>query len=154
MKITDEVFRAFLDCKRKAHLLLKGQQGEKSDYEELRTEMREALRKEAREKILNCIDESQSLSPTHTPIAILKQGKSVIQNPLIEFGQKVCHFDALERVEGKSKLGAFHYTPVLVSENEKLAREDKLLATFKGAALGDVQGRQPKNVKIVYGRGS
>jgi len=51
-KITRDVLESYLHCKYKGHLKLTGQQGTKSDYETLLTEMRAEVRLAAIDKIL------------------------------------------------------------------------------------------------------
>jgi hypothetical protein len=62
------------------------------------------------------------------------------------------HFDGLKRVEGDSKLGDFHYLPVLFHEGRQVKKEQKLLLEVYGVVLSGLQGRAPAFGVIWHGR--
>ena len=62
------------------------------------------------------------------------------------------HFDGLKRMEGESKLGDFHYLPVLFHEGRQVKKEQKLLLEVYGMILSGLQGRAPAYGVIWHGR--
>ena len=66
-----------------------------------------------------------------------------------EFGLR---FDALQRVAGSSRLGNFHYVPVLFHEAERPTRKPRALLELLGWVLAAVQGWQPGWGVLVHGR--
>jgi hypothetical protein len=105
--ITSDVLEAFLHCKFKAHLKLTGQQGVRSDYEAMLLEMRADVRLAAIEIIVSKSDDVERGIALTT--AALKRGAAYILDATLDD----LHFDGLKRVDGPSKLGDFHYVPML-----------------------------------------
>ena len=69
----------------------------------------------------------------------------------IEFGELSLCCDALKRVEGDSRLGGFHYAPLMVYEGGKIRPEHKRGLEVFSLALGEVQGKCPDFGFIVHG---
>jgi len=151
MKITNDLFASYLQCKYKAFLKGRGESGNKTEYEELYLELRNKHKKQVIEKIKNHFQRDEILQKPSISLRDLKEGKQVILNPIIENPQRRVHYDAFEKIEGKSKLGDFHYIPLLMSENEKIFRDNRLILSFLSIELGDIQGKQPEWGKIIYG---
>ena len=73
----------------------------------------------------------------------LKQGPPLLANVTLEDdGLSLC-LDALKRVDGASKLGEFHYVPMLFHEGRKVGKEQRLLLELYGLLLSHIQGRLP-----------
>jgi len=47
-------------------------------------------------------------------------------------------------VEGPSKLGSFHYIPLLFSDGEKVRKEQRLVLEICGLLLSRFQGQMPR----------
>ncbi len=120
-QITSEALEAFLHCKFKAHLKLTGQQGVRSDYEAMLLDMRAEVRLAAIDKTVSKSDEVERAIPLTT--AALKRGAAFILDATLDD----LHFDGLKRVDDSSKLGDFHYVPMLFHERNKVGKEQKLL---------------------------
>jgi predicted RecB family nuclease len=151
-KITSEVLEAALHCKYKAFLKLAGERGTPSDYESLLAERRAEVRLGAIEAILARHKEAEV--PRHVPLnaAVLRQGHPFVLDALLEDDLVAVHFDGLKRVDGPSKLGDFHYAPVLFHEGEKVRQEQRLLLEVYGLFLSRVQGRTPAVGIVWHGR--
>ena len=85
--------------------------------------MREGQRKRAVEQISKGCEDEEVLWETSGSIRDLKKGKRLVLNPYIEHRGNKIRCDALERVEGKSDLGDFHYAPILVRGSNKIDKE-------------------------------
>lgn len=148
-KITRDILESHLYCKLKGHLKLTGEEGSKSDYERLLTGRNEDVRIGALDKILSQqpmdqVERGISITP-----AILKRGAAFILDAVLEDDLFSLHLDGLKRVDEPSKLGAFHYIPLLFCESRRIPKEQKLLLELFGLVLGRLQGRQP-NIGLIW----
>ena len=151
-KITSDVLGSYLRCKLKGHLKLAGQRGTKSDFEAMLTELRAEVRLKAVEAIIAGYPGDQIARNISLTTAELKRGPQYILDGTLEDDSVTLHFDGLQRVEGASKLGDFHYVPVLFHEGEKVRKEQRLLLAVYGLLLSALQGRSPQNGLIWHGR--
>jgi predicted RecB family nuclease len=151
-KITSDVLGSYVRCKVKGHLKLAGQQGPKCEFEAMRTELRAEVRLKALEAIIARYPGDQVSRNIPLTTAALKQGPQYILDGTLEDDYVALHFDGLKRVEGASKLGDFHYVPVLFHEGEKVRKEQRLLLAVYGLLLSAVQGRAPQNGVVWHGR--
>ena len=118
-KITRDILESYLHCKYKGHLKLTGQQGIKCDYETLLTETRAEVRLAAIDKILARHPGEEI--PRNIPLttSALKQGASFLLDATLEDDLVSLDFDGLKKVDGPSKLGDFHYVPMLFHEGRE-----------------------------------
>ena len=96
-KIARDVLESYLNCKYKGYLKLTGQQGTKSDYENLLTELRTEVRVAAIDKILarHAGEEIPGNIPLTTPV--LRQGASFLLDATLEDDFLSLHFDGLKK---------------------------------------------------------
>ncbi len=125
-KITRQILEAYLSCKTKAHLKLAGQQGVGWDYESLLVENRQEVRHRAIGKILARHAEGEVARDIILIAAALREGPSFVLNATLEDDLLSLTFDGLKRVDGPSKLGDFHYVPMLFHEGQKVGKEQRL----------------------------
>lgn len=151
-KITRDVLESYLHCKYKGYFKLTGQQGTKCDYETMLTEMRAEVRLAVIDKMLSRHPGEEI--PRNIPLitTTLKQGASYILDATLEDDLFSLHFDALKKVEGPSKLGEFHYVPMLFHEEEKVRNEQQLLLEIYGLLLSRLQGQMPAQGIIWHGK--
>ena len=151
-KITRHVLESYLNCKYKGYLKLTDQEGAKSDYENLLTEMRAEVRLAAIDKILARHPGEEI--PRNIPLtaAALKQGAPFLLDATLEDDLVSVTFDGLIKADGPSKLGQYHYIPILFHEGEKIGKEQKLLLECYGLLLSHVQGQMPVNGIIWHGK--
>src|ERR1700730_12968182 len=81
----------------------------------------------------------------------LKRGLQYILDGTLEDEALALHFDGLKKVEGESKLGDFHYLPVLFHEGRQVKKEQKLLLEVYGMLLAGLQGMTPAYGVIWHG---
>lgn len=151
-KITRDILESYLHCKLKGHLKLTGQQGTKSDYEALLIERRAEVRITAINKIL--ARHPEEVIPRNIPLttSALKEGVSFLLDATLEDDLVSLTFDGLKKVDGPSKLGDFHYIPILFSEGEKARKEQKVLLEFDGLLLSRLQGQMPAHGIVWHGK--
>ena len=142
-KITRDAVESYLNCKFKGHLKLSGQQGTRCEYETLLTEMRAEVRLAAIDKIL--AHHAGEEIPRNIPLtaSTLKQGASFLLDATLEDDLVCLPFDGLKKVDGPSKLGDFHYVPMIFHEGRNVMTEQKLLLEVYGLILSRLQGRSP-----------
>jgi predicted RecB family nuclease len=151
-KISREVLESYLHCKTKAHLKLAGQQGIVSDYEALLLARRQEVRQQAIAKILAKHPEAEMTRDVPLSVAALQSGPLFVLDATLEDDLLSLVFDGLKRVDGASKLGDFHYVPMLFHEGQKVGKQQRLLLEIYGLLLSQVQGRLPAHGVVWSGR--
>jgi predicted RecB family nuclease len=149
--ITRGVIEAYLRYKFKGHLKLTGEQGRRGDYELLLGELADQIRPMAVEKVLA---RHPAATAERAPLLTrtrLQAGAWLILDATLEAAELALTFDGLERMQGTSKLGDFHYIPILFSGAERIRRAQRDLMGLYGLLLGDIQGRQPEHGLFVHG---
>jgi len=151
MKITRDVLESYLNCKYKGHLKLSRQQGTKSDYEILLTEIRAEVRLAAINKITT--QNADEEIPRNIPLtaSALKHGASFILDAILEDDLVALELDGLKKVDGPSKLGEFHYIPMMFHEGTRFGATQRHLLGVYGLLLSRVQGRTPAHGIIWHG---
>lgn len=114
--ITVDILESFLQCRYKSHLQLGGAQGMPSDYERLMREKSARVRLVATDKLLTRHRAREILRSLPVTPAVLNCGVSLVLDATMEDEGLALCCDALQRVPGPSKLGDFHYIPVLFHE--------------------------------------
>ena len=85
--------------------------------------------------------------------AALRAGPSFVLDATLEDDLLSLSFDGLKRVDGPSKLGDFHYVPMLFHEGRKVGKEQRLLLELYGLLLSRMQGQMPANGVVWHGQG-
>jgi predicted RecB family nuclease len=151
-RITNEVVEAHLLCAYKGHLKMAGERGVPSEYELMISECRKRIFTAAVSKLR--LRHGGPAPPQGSKLdrALLERRSPLLVDILLETEDLSLRFDALLRVEGESRIGAFHYIPVLVHGNEKVTPGLRLALAIYGLALGTVQGKTPTSGMIIHGR--
>src|SRR5262245_8155245 len=150
-RITADVLEAFLHCRYKGHLKHAAQMGPPSEYEVLSAEQRAAVRQRAIEQITARYADGEVLSTTPLTAPTLKQGAAFILDATLEDDTFALRFDGLKKVEGASKLGDYHYIPVLFQAGS-VRKEQRLLLDVWGPLRSRTQGRPPGYGLVWHGR--
>jgi predicted RecB family nuclease len=151
-KITREVLESYLLCKTKARLKLSGQPGSVSDYEAMLAANRQEVRQQAIDKIIAKHSENEVASDIPLTAAAVRSGRSFLLDATLEDDLMSLRFDGLKRVDGSSKLGDFHYVPMLFHEGRKVGKAERLLLELYGLALSRLQGQMPTSGYVWHGR--
>jgi predicted RecB family nuclease len=117
------------------------------------TELRATVSQRAAEKLAVPLVESDVARDIKITTSVLRQGKPLILHASVEAEGVRVEIDGLKRVEGPSKLGDFHYAPILFFEGEKVRLDQRQLLELCGLLVGDIQGKQPSHGLIVHGKG-
>jgi predicted RecB family nuclease len=150
-KITTDILESYLQCRYKSHLKLVGEQGTPSDYGQLLQGARARVRLMATDKLLSQYGAREILrSLTVTP-AVLKRGVPLVLDATVEDEGLAVRFDAVQRAPGPSRLGDFHYLPVLFHDTERCSQIQRSLLELYGLILGALQGREPGYGVLMHG---
>src|SRR5262245_39067861 len=114
-RISSQIIECFLKCRYKAALKLTGEAGDESAFELFERECKASALDRARRTLAAGAVQNISLSSS-----ILAQGAELILCAHLDDSEVSIHFDALQRVDGFSQVGAFHYQPVLIVAREKI----------------------------------
>jgi predicted RecB family nuclease len=148
-KITADVLDAFLYCKTKAHFREAGERGVRTEYEGLLLSRRDETKHAAIQKILASHGEEDVARSVPATVDTLKAGPAIVLDALYENELFCLKVDGLKKVPGASRLGSFHYVPVLFHGGEKLSREQRLTLELHALLLAEVQALAPSH-GIVY----
>jgi predicted RecB family nuclease len=83
---------------------------------------------------------------------VLKAGPAFVLDALLKDESLTFRFDGLKRVDGPSKLGDFHYVPMLFHGGGAVRSGQRLLLEVYGLLLSRIQGRTPGSGVVWYGR--
>jgi predicted RecB family nuclease len=142
-KITRDTIESYLNCKYKGHLKLAEQQGASSDYKFLMAASRDEVARLAIDRLLARHAVKEVERDVALTLPALKRGAAFFINATLEDDHIALVFDGLKRVPGPSKLGDFHYVPVLFSECRQVRKQQRALLEVYGLLLSRLQGRMP-----------
>jgi predicted RecB family nuclease len=150
-KITRDIVECRLHCKLKAHLKLAGEGGNRCDYERLLLESRAEVRAKAIANLIARHAQEEVAREVLLTVDTLRQGSVFVIDTLLEDATLSLRFDGLKKVEGVSRLGDFHYVPILFHEGRKLGKEQRLLLELYGLLLSRAQERTPAYGLVLHG---
>lgn len=151
MTISDSAFSAYLDCPYKAFLTLQRQMGTQRHFHKLQSRLHQKLLPRIESEILRVVSPLTLSRKFRTTFSDLRRGSPLILNTVLASSPYSCRVAALQRVDGPSSLGGFHYTPILFHEDAAISPSHKLLLAFAANVLGRVQGYRPSVGHIVAG---
>jgi len=151
-QITRDILESYLSCPTKAHLKLQGQQGVISDYDGLLAACRREVRRIAIDKILARHPPADVAMDAPLVAVTLRRGSAFMLNATLADELLTLTFDGLMRVDGSSKLGDFHYVPVLFHEASRIGKTQRLLLEVHALLLSKLQERIPANGIIWHGK--
>src|SRR5215468_5496435 len=137
-KITREVLEGYLNCRLKGHLTFRGENGTRSEYQQLLEQSRQELRRAAEDLVKARCPVAHDAEGTAIGRQLLMRGPALILNAVIENDILSISVDALKRVPGPSDLGDFHYIPILFGEGGKARQSQKRALEICGLVLGEI----------------
>jgi predicted RecB family nuclease len=149
--ITMDVLESFLFCRYKGYLKWIGHQGIKSDYEVLLAGARDEVRLRVIEKLITQHRQDQTPRGVTLNNSVLKQGLPFILGTILEDSTISLSLEGLKKAPGPSKLGDFHYIPMLFQGEYKIRKEHRLMLEMCGLLLSRHQGTMPSNGIIWHG---
>src|SRR5262249_46165441 len=104
-------------------LKMVGEVGNRCDYERLLVEARAEVRLKTIAKAFAGPPQEEVAGDVPLNAEALRRGLAFVLDAMLEDDALSLRFDGLKKVEGTSRLGEFHYVPVLFHENRKLGKE-------------------------------
>ncbi|MGD0463437.1 MAG: TM0106 family RecB-like putative nuclease [Tepidisphaeraceae bacterium] len=152
MKITNQLFDAFIRCKFKFHLLATGHKGVTAEYGQLLEDLDRKYRQEA---ILRLQQQSSASQVVNNPASIVDaqtEGSELMLDVALANDQFSVDSVVLKKIADDGRLGRPAYAPMLFFQREKISRWDKLRIAFHALGLFDVLGDMPAFGIIIHGR--
>ena len=151
-RITTDVLDSYVLCRYKGYLKLMGQQGTTSDYETLLTAIRSEVKRIASDKMRAQSQGDQVTSSIALTTSALERGPLFVLDATIDDDLISLPVNGLKKVPGASKLGPFHYIPMLFHDGTRVRKEQKLLLEIHALLLSRYQGIVPNRGIIWHGR--
>lgn len=164
-KISASSFYDFSKCKRRVYMDLYGDPADMGEYSEflqllwergVRIE-KEIVEKIRKEKLVQVVEGKPGVETFEKTLDLMKQGAPLIYQGVLIYEDKIGRPDLLERMDGKSEFGDYHYIPCDIKSGR--ATETKDGDEIKGSyanqmlfyadLLEVVQGRRPEVGKII-----
>ena len=133
--ITDQIFKAYLNCKYKSYLKFHNHTGHKTDYEILQERLDKKYRLAAQMKLKSHYLKDDVLHISSITLAKLRMGKNVILDTVISGNGLQASYDSLKKCPEGSKVASFSYEPVSFCRHKRISRIDKLLLAFRSVVL-------------------
>src|SRR5262249_10302841 len=113
---------------------------------------RAAVRQRAIGQVTARHADGEVISAVPLTTSTLKQGAAFVLDATLEDDTFSLRFDGLKKEDGPSKLGDYHYVPVLSHGGESVRKEQRLLLDVCGLLLSRIQGRTPGHGIVWHGR--
>lgn len=147
MQITENLLRNYLRCPYKAHLLLKEEFGQTSDYEILQNELQSAY---VQKVCGNDIDDGNLPNP------IFFVRSSGVNRKLLR-GVQLAHEDISVECDGifknisESSPRGSYYSPLIFSHKNKILKENRYILAFRAWILEKTHDRRIEFGEMIYG---
>lgn len=154
MKITPEIFHAYLKCTTKCWLWATNESGSGNAYAEWFKTQNELYRADETKRMVATLSSDEVASSA--TIESLKSGKWLLATNLAAQAQSaLCGVEsklhAVERVPSRGRGKAAQLIPTRFIFSNKLVKDDKLLLAFDAFVFAKSLGREIKNGKIIHG---
>ena len=150
MKITSDLFDAFLKCPTKCYLRSTGQNAAGNAYAEWVREQKDAYRKEAVQRLVAVAGDEIAVTPPDAANLKTATWRLAVDMPF-ETETMASRLHAVERVPSEGRGRPAQFIPVRFVFFNKLTRDDRLLVAFDALVLSEVLGREVSAGKIIHG---
>jgi predicted RecB family nuclease len=150
MKLTSELFGAFLKCPTKCYLRSTGQVGSGNAYAEWVREQSDAYRKEGVQRLVTAAGDGVAATTPGSDNLKTATWQLAVDFPL-ETETMASRLHAVERVPPQGRGRPAQFIPVRFVFFNKLTKDDRLLVAFDALVLSEVLGREVSTGKIVHG---
>ncbi len=150
--LTDDIVAAYLKCRYKAYLKLRGAVGERSDYESLQVRLAAEYRAAVRSKLLQLHEGSTVIQDPASLLEAIRSGVPLILEATAQDADESCRLDGLERAGGPRPDSGDAYIPILFTPHERITAEDRIRLAFAASVLARLQAGQTAVGRIIHGR--
>ena len=151
MLITDEIFRAFLNCETKSYLKSSGNVGPQCELVEWERSRLDDFKQKCLVKLRANLGENDYLVGTLSLQALENNEYRLIVDCLLQTQGLQSHINALERSTAPTNRKHDSFIPIRFSPKEKITKHDKLLLAFDALVLSTASGKMPLIGKIIHG---
>ncbi|MFQ5493728.1 MAG: hypothetical protein ACE5DX_06250 [Candidatus Dojkabacteria bacterium] len=113
VRITNELFSDFAECKYKAYIKLTGKCGQKSEFEEFRNQQLQQYHAQARQHLLYAYRGKQVCTSYLSLSDVLTNGDNLVTDVVATESDVIAHFDALIVAPNPTGATRPHYIPVM-----------------------------------------
>ncbi len=143
--ITTDIVVAYSQCPHKAYLLLYTQQkGEPHDY----TQILEAQKVTNQAQYVDGLKQKQVDLQSYAEKG-LKSRADFLLDAILQADGLQADSSLLIKAKGSSRLGRYHYEPILFTGTHTVTKEQRLQMHFVGHVLAKVQKKQPAVGKLI-----
>jgi predicted RecB family nuclease len=150
MLITDEVFRAFLECETKSYLSFVGLDDPPSEYPNWQRHFSEEFKRKCLAHLCAGFHAEQCFVGALPGREEENKCRLVLDCP-VQTQRLKSTIHALERLGPPDRPTQHPYIPIRFIPTEKIARGDKLLLAFDALVLSKASGKMPPFGKIIHG---
>ena len=151
MKISADLFAAFLKCPTKCYLRSTGQAGSGNAYEGWVREQNDAFRAEATKRLMAGLPEPEVVvAPPAAENLKAAKWRLALDLP-VHAGDIESRIHAVERVPSEGRGKPAQFMPARFVFFNKLTKDDRLLVAFDALILSEVLGREVSVGKIIHG---
>lgn len=150
MRITEDIFHAFLQCETKAYLKFSGTVGLQPEFSDWERNRIENYKQQCCGRLCSEFLDDECLVSTALPPDFDKSKYRLVIDCVVHAQGLQSHLHALERstVPGRKPNP---FLPIRFVPNEKITKHDKLLVAFDALALATASGRKSHFGKISHG---
>ena len=141
--ITRDVLESYIACHYKAYLKLADQTDGITDGRTLLLDKKLQYPSTSEGAVRSRHRANQDTTSVKLTSSYLRKGKAYILDGLFETDLISLHIDGLQRVEGSSDLGDFHYLPFVSKSGAEVHETQRVLLEVYGSILSRLQGRVP-----------
>ena len=149
--INNEIIESFLNCHYKAYLKSDNKVGNKTEFENLESDLLKINRKQYFDSICSKYGKDQILRNFDFKKKNQIKNKCYYIEPLLIRKQFNIRFDALEVILDKSFPNKISYIPISVSPKENILKTEKLSLSIKYFVLKEFYNFTPEHGRIIYG---
>jgi predicted RecB family nuclease len=151
MKLTAELFAAYLKCPTKCWLLSQGAVGVSNAYADWMKAQNEAFRSVALLRLQETVPEKERVIAPSRGDNLKAARWRLAVNMEVSASGSVSRLDAVERVVSKVPGRPARFIPIRVMRRNKLTRDDRLLIAFDAQMLSEALGCDVDLGKIIHG---
>lgn len=151
MLITEEIFRAHLNCETKAYLKSSGAVGEQREFTDWERKLVEDFKRQFCAQLPSTYREGEFFVGDSLSEVIKDSKCRIAVDCVAQTPELQSHIHILERLASLDKTKQNPYMPVRFVPNEKITKQDKLLLGFDALALSVATGKPPLLGKIIHG---
>jgi predicted RecB family nuclease len=144
MKITNEIFESFLNCKYKAHLKATAKIGTLTNFENFSKRLLAENMDVYYKKLSSKYSTKRFWGLSVLSLDTLGVGYDYLFNIIIETDILVTKITALEKIPQASSLGNFSYIPISLTPKHKIQKNNKLILAYHSLLVAVLQNKQPQ----------